>query len=234
MPNLEFDDITAALPLTTASADADQIEIYQAGTRYRISKGILLSNITSLTPPDDSVTTPKIVAGAVTNSKVAPGIDAVKLANGTITNTEFQYLDGVTSPIQTQINTINTTIANSGTSGATPLLSKTVWGLAVTPKTIFTPVAGKSVIVDKLRLVATVDLTAALAGKQFTVRDSSNAAYFETYEFDDLVLDGAGKMGTVEFALGSPLNRLLPGTLTIEHNGTSTGEITVYLLGVTA
>jgi len=32
------------------------------------------------------------------------GIDAAKIANGSVSNTEFQYLDGVTSPIQTQIN----------------------------------------------------------------------------------------------------------------------------------
>lgn len=32
------------------------------------------------------------------------GIDAAKLANGTVSNTEFQYLDGVTSAIQTQLN----------------------------------------------------------------------------------------------------------------------------------
>lgn len=31
-------------------------------------------------------------------------IDAAKLANGSVSNTEFQYLDGVTSAIQTQIN----------------------------------------------------------------------------------------------------------------------------------
>jgi len=41
---------------------------------------------------------------AVTNSKVATGIDAVKIADGSVTNAEFQYLGGVTSDIQTQLN----------------------------------------------------------------------------------------------------------------------------------
>ena len=45
-----------------------------------------------------------IANGAVTNAKVAAGIDAVKLADGSITNTEFQYLNGVTSAIQTQLD----------------------------------------------------------------------------------------------------------------------------------
>lgn len=41
---------------------------------------------------------------AVTNAKVASGIDAVKIADGSVSNTEFQYLNGVTSAIQTQID----------------------------------------------------------------------------------------------------------------------------------
>lgn len=45
-----------------------------------------------------------IANGAVTNAKVAAGIDAVKLADGSINNTEFQYLNGVTSAIQTQLD----------------------------------------------------------------------------------------------------------------------------------
>jgi hypothetical protein len=45
-----------------------------------------------------------IANSAVTNAKVATGIDAAKLADGSVSNTEFQYLNGVTSNIQTQIN----------------------------------------------------------------------------------------------------------------------------------
>lgn len=36
--------------------------------------------------------------------KAGAAIDAAKLANGSVSNTEFQYLDGVTSAIQTQID----------------------------------------------------------------------------------------------------------------------------------
>ena len=38
------------------------------------------------------------------NIKASAAIDATKIANGTISNTEFQYLNGVTSAIQTQLN----------------------------------------------------------------------------------------------------------------------------------
>lgn len=42
--------------------------------------------------------------GAVTNAKVATGIAATKIADGSVTNAEFQYLANVTSDIQTQID----------------------------------------------------------------------------------------------------------------------------------
>ena len=42
--------------------------------------------------------------GVVTDAKVASGIDAVKIAAGSVDNTEFGYLNGVTSAIQTQLD----------------------------------------------------------------------------------------------------------------------------------
>jgi hypothetical protein len=42
--------------------------------------------------------------GVVTDAKLGTGIDAAKLADGTVSNTEFQYLNGVTSAIQTQLD----------------------------------------------------------------------------------------------------------------------------------
>ena len=41
---------------------------------------------------------------------LASGIDATKIADGSVDNTEFQYLNGVTSAIQTQINSKQATI----------------------------------------------------------------------------------------------------------------------------
>lgn len=45
------------------------------------------------------------VSGGGTVWTLNPGTNANKIANGTVSNTEFQYLDGVTSAIQTQLNT---------------------------------------------------------------------------------------------------------------------------------
>jgi hypothetical protein len=42
--------------------------------------------------------------GVVTDAKLGTGIDAAKLADGSVSNTEFQYLNGVSSAIQTQLD----------------------------------------------------------------------------------------------------------------------------------
>jgi hypothetical protein len=42
--------------------------------------------------------------GVVSNAKLGTGIDAAKLADGTVSNAEFQTLNGVTSAIQTQLD----------------------------------------------------------------------------------------------------------------------------------
>ncbi len=42
--------------------------------------------------------------GAVTNAKVGTGIDAAKIADGSVSNTEFQYINSLTSNAQTQLD----------------------------------------------------------------------------------------------------------------------------------
>jgi hypothetical protein len=48
-----------------------------------------------------------INSGVIVNADInaSAAIDATKIHDGSVTNTEFQYLDGVTSAIQTQLNT---------------------------------------------------------------------------------------------------------------------------------
>ena len=48
--------------------------------------------------------TADVIDGSITNAKVATGIDSVKIADGSVSNTEFQYLGNVTSDIQTQFS----------------------------------------------------------------------------------------------------------------------------------
>ena len=61
----------------------------------------------------DAVTTDKILNANVTNDKIATGIDATKLADGSVTNTELQYIGTLSSDVQTQINGLNSNIATN-------------------------------------------------------------------------------------------------------------------------
>jgi hypothetical protein len=45
-----------------------------------------------------------IVAGSIGNTQLGTGIDVSQFADGSVSDTEFQYLNGVTSAIQTQLN----------------------------------------------------------------------------------------------------------------------------------
>ena len=52
----------------------------------------------------------KAISGAFTSNNLgvttlASGIDATKIADGTVTDTEFQYINSLSSNAQTQINT---------------------------------------------------------------------------------------------------------------------------------
>ena len=51
--------------------------------------------------------TATVIDGSITDVKLASGIDASKIADGSVSNTEYQYLNGVTSSIQDQIDAIN-------------------------------------------------------------------------------------------------------------------------------
>ncbi len=65
---------------------------------------IAADGVTEARIADGAVTTDKLGAAAVTDAKVASGIDAAKLSAGSVSNTEFDFLDGVTSAIQTQLD----------------------------------------------------------------------------------------------------------------------------------
>ena len=69
--------------------------------------GGILSNTPSINLSYDD-NTPSISANVndsgITNSMLSTGIDASKIGSGLVSNTEFGYLDGVTSSIQSQLN----------------------------------------------------------------------------------------------------------------------------------
>ena len=67
---------------------------------------------------DDSVTTAKILNGTIVNADLntSAAIDATKIHDGTISNTEFGYLNNVSSNIQTQLDAKQATITGSAST----------------------------------------------------------------------------------------------------------------------
>lgn len=85
----------------------------QAAARTAIGAGTssfngVYSSLTSIpstfTPAAHVHSGADITTGTITVGRLPTGIDAANLANGMVSNTEFQFVDGVTSAIQTQIN----------------------------------------------------------------------------------------------------------------------------------
>ena len=86
------------------------VEATSPANSFSASKTITLSGVVSGSvatdfSSDPTITT-SIVDGSIVNADIntSAAIDASKIADGSVSNTEFQRLDGVTSDIQTQIN----------------------------------------------------------------------------------------------------------------------------------
>lgn len=92
-----------------------------------------ISNTGVLTISTNAITTSKIADNAVTNAKVATGLDAIKIGSGTVSNTVFGYLSGVTSAIQTQLDNKQPLSANlTAISGLTPTNAQYIRGNGTT------------------------------------------------------------------------------------------------------
>jgi hypothetical protein len=111
---LQVDNVyesTALVPTLTA-LDAGKVWFNTSTSLLRYWNGS-----TALTVPGTGAG-----GGSITNADISSvaGIDAAKLGGGSVDNTEYGYLDGATSNIQTQINSV-TTNANGrvSTTGST-------------------------------------------------------------------------------------------------------------------
>ena len=105
------------ITLTDALVATDKMEVIGV-----VDIGVITivgdNSVSSNKLADNAVTTGKILDGtivagdlanlAVTDAKLATGIDAVKLADGTVTNAELQYINTLSSNAQTQLTTLDT------------------------------------------------------------------------------------------------------------------------------
>ena len=131
------------------------------------------------------------ITGTIGNSQVATGIDAAKLADGTVSNTEFQYINSLSSNAQTQLSgklTASNNLSDIGTAstartnlGLGTIATQAASNVAVTGGSITglgSPSAGsdaatktyvddlvtglKSRIICRVATTANIDLTADL------------------------------------------------------------------------
>jgi hypothetical protein len=109
------------LPLAETLSDDDLVPISQSGHLRRVARSQLLTEVTDGDKGDITVT------NAGQTWTIDNGLAATVIADGSVSNTEFQYLDGVTSSLQTQINAkaSSSGLATVATSGAYSDLSGT-------------------------------------------------------------------------------------------------------------
>lgn len=73
----------------------------------------LTSSVTWADVPDANITESSVTqhqaALSIGNSQLTSGIDAAKISSGSVSNTEFDYLNGVTSNLQTQLDNKSST-----------------------------------------------------------------------------------------------------------------------------
>jgi hypothetical protein len=120
------------------------IKIYSEGITSEqvmdIVGGMLLDTATiDLTYDDVNDQISAIVKdNSISNSKLTTGIDAAKIADGSVSNTEFQYINSVTSNVQTQINNKE----NTGVAASLITAQKGVAnGIATLDATVKVPLA---------------------------------------------------------------------------------------------
>lgn len=86
-------------PALTQTAAVWEISLAQVA----VASGAAAINAGNLTD-ERTFAAPPIGNGSITNAMLAGSIDAAKINTGVVSNTEFNYLDGVTSAIQTQLD----------------------------------------------------------------------------------------------------------------------------------
>jgi len=105
--------IFGTISATTFSTNTTVTVTWDSGS---LANEAVVIYVAALSKTNDSI--PELV---ITNAKVAAAaaIDATKIGGGAVSNLEFSYLDGVTSAIQTQIDSKQATITGAATTVVT-------------------------------------------------------------------------------------------------------------------
>jgi len=102
--------IFGTISATTFSTNTTVTVTWDSGS---LANEAVVIYVAALSKTNDSI--PELV---ITNAKVAAAaaIDATKIGGGLVSNSEFAFLDGVTSAIQTQLNAKQATITGAATT----------------------------------------------------------------------------------------------------------------------
>jgi len=105
--------IFGTISATTFSTNTTVTVTWDSGS---LANEAVVIYVAALSKTNDSI--PELV---ITNAKVATSaaIDATKIGGGLVSNSEFAFLDGVTSAIQTQLNAKQATITGAATTVVT-------------------------------------------------------------------------------------------------------------------
>ena len=204
-------------------AGADVTSVYHAGRRIKViapSPGTIYGTISSSSFSTDttvnvtwdsgslsseaitnifigilSKTNNSIPTELITDAQVATGanINAAKLGTGVVDNTEFNYLNGVTSNIQTQLDAKQATI----TGGATTITSSDLTASRALESNGSGKVAVSSVTSTELGYVSgvTSGLQTQIDGKQATITGAATSITSSDLTSNKaLTSDGSGKV----------------------------------------
>lgn len=140
----------------------------------------------------------EFVNAPIQASDVPTGVDATKIGGGAVSNTEFGYLDGVTSAIQTQIDSrlyygvsiLGTSTTYDGTNSA----------YTVEPCTVTFPSTGcyRIKVIAPLRILVAATVTARLALGTAVVSHTNNDSLGTVYN------SRSGSVTASVYTTGSP------------------------------
>jgi hypothetical protein len=90
--------------ITNSKLSSDSVTTIKILDSNITTNKIADANVTEVKIADNSISTNKLQNLSVNDSKIASGVDAVKIGAGLVDNTEFGYLNGITSSVQTQLD----------------------------------------------------------------------------------------------------------------------------------